>query len=72
MNTLRPVRLKSAWQHWPKGHVFSAMPAAQAEHMIAAGQAEYLSAVMRAPADRMMRPEHQVQRGKGMPSRRTS
>ncbi len=57
MNTLKPVRLKIAWQQWPKGHVFTAMPAAQAQHMIAAGQAEYATEVVSAaPADRMMRP----------------
>lgn len=56
MNTLKPVRLKIAWQGWPKDHVFTAMPAAQAQVMIAAGQAEYLTTPMAAPVDRMMRP----------------
>lgn len=56
MNTLKPVRLKHAWQAWPKGHVFTAMPAAQAQVMIAAGQAEYCTEPMPSPADRMMRP----------------
>ena len=37
------VRLKIAWQFWPKGHVFDAMPAAQAQVMVAAGQAEYVA-----------------------------
>lgn len=57
MNTLKPVRLKLAWQSWPKGHVFTSMPAAQAQHMVAAGQAEYADEQVKAsPADRMMRP----------------
>lgn len=56
MNTLRPVRLRLAWQHYPKGHVFTAMPAAQAQLMVQAGQAEYVTKdVPAAPADRMMR-----------------
>lgn len=65
MNTLKPVRLKLAWRHWPKGHVFTAMPAAQAQHMIAAGQAEYLNEnIPSAPLDRMMRPADGVRRDK--------
>lgn len=57
MNTLRPVRLKLAWQSWPKGHVFTAMPAAQAQHMVSAGQAEYDDEQVKgSPVDRMMRP----------------
>lgn len=39
--TQRPVRLKHAWQGWPAGHVFTDMPSNQADHMIAAGQAEF-------------------------------
>lgn len=56
------VRLRLAWQSWPKGHVFTEMPAAQAEVMVATGRAEYVrdepavSAAMPAPVDRMMRP----------------
>ena len=56
MNTLKPVRLKLAWQGWPKGHIFTAMPAAQAQHMVAAGQCEYVTAAMASPVDRMIRP----------------
>lgn len=59
----RPVRLRQAWQCWPKGHIFTEMPAAQAQHMVAAGQAEYIDAptiyphvsMQTPPADRMMR-----------------
>src|SRR4051812_30382404 len=43
MNTLKPVRLRQAWQGWPKGHVFTAMSAAQAQYMVAAGQCEYVT-----------------------------
>lgn len=67
MNTLKPVRLKHAWQEWPKGHVFTAMPAAQAQVMVAAGQAEYATKEMSAPVDRMMRPADAIKR---KPSRR--
>lgn len=38
---MRPVRLRSAWRFWPKGHLFLEMSAAQAELMVRAGQAEY-------------------------------
>jgi hypothetical protein len=77
MNTLKLVRLKHAWQQWPKGHVFTAMPAAQAQHMIAAGQAEYVeddpvteapradyadTQIAAAPADRMMRNDKRSRR----------
>ena len=63
MNTLKPVCLKLAWQGWPKGHVFTAMPAAQAQHMVAAGQCEYLTEdIPASPVDRMMRPENSVKR----------
>jgi hypothetical protein len=56
MNTLKPVRLLRAWQQWPKGHIFTTMPAAQAQHMVAAGQAEYATEdIPASPADRMMR-----------------
>jgi len=65
MNTLKLVRLKLAWQGWPKGHVFTTMPAAQAQVMIAAGQAEYATQDMPAPVDRMMRPDDSVRRGRG-------
>lgn len=65
MNTLKPVRLKLAWQHWPKGHVFTAMPAAQAQHMVAAGQCEYVTEdIPAAPVDRMMRPNNYGKRQK--------
>ena len=67
MNTLRPVRLKIAWQQWPKGHVFREMPAAQAQHMIAAGQVEYLTEdIPAAPNDRMMRPQNRPVRSREM------
>lgn len=57
MNTLKPVRLKIAWAHWPKGHVFTAMSAGQAEVMVGRGVAEYATEVVAAPpVDRMMRP----------------
>jgi len=62
MNTLKPVRLRYAWQHWPKGHVFTAMPATQAQHMIAAGQAEYFDeAISAAPVNRMMKAKTTLQ-----------
>lgn len=35
------VRLKLAWSQWPKGHVFTDMPAGQAQVMVARGLAEY-------------------------------
>lgn len=35
------VRLKLAWSSWPKGHVFTDMPAGQAQVMVARGLAEY-------------------------------
>jgi hypothetical protein len=66
MNTLKPVRLKHAWQSWPRGHIFTAMPAAQAQMMIAAGQAEYVTSdVPCAPVDRMMRPVDIARRAGG-------
>lgn len=52
---MRHVRLRQAWQHWPKGHVFTAMPAAQAQVMVGAGQAEYVTEDLPAPVGRMMR-----------------
>ena len=56
MNTLRPVRLKLSWMQWPKGHLFTAMPAAQAQLMVAGGQAEYADREVKAsPINRMMR-----------------
>lgn len=63
MKEPRHVRLKIAWQAWPKGHVFTAMPAAQAEMMVAHGQAEYVTNPMQSPADRMMRPGKAKPRG---------
>lgn len=35
------VRLKIAWSSWSKGHVFTDMPAGQAQVMVARGLAEY-------------------------------
>lgn len=66
---MRPVRLRHAWQEWSKGHVFTAMPAAQAQAMVEAGQAEYVT-VDEAPAaeraggyeDRAMRGARRVRR----------
>jgi hypothetical protein len=45
------------------------MPAAQAQHMIAAGQAEYVveTAALRSPVDRMMRPEETIVKRRGRP-----
>lgn len=53
------VRLKLAWQAWPKGHVFEDMPAGQAQIMVARGYAEYFAP---APSsiNRMMRPSKQA------------
>jgi hypothetical protein len=66
MNTQKPVRLTRGWQSWPKGHVFTDMPAAQAQHMVEAGQAEYATEDMAvSPVDRMMRPGNTVRRGGG-------
>lgn len=67
---MKRVRLKIPWDQWSKGHVFTAMPAAQAEMMVAAGQAEYVTEAMSAPVDRMMRPEATVtKRPRGRPAR---
>ncbi len=66
MNTLKPVRLLHAWQFYPKGFVFTAMPAAQAQVMVEAGQAEYVPTgaaaekALTSPVDRMMRPAQTV------------
>ncbi len=54
MNTQKQVRLRIPWQQWSKGHVFTAMPAAQAEVMVRAGQAEYVTGDMASSANRMM------------------
>jgi hypothetical protein len=64
MNTLKPVQLRIAWQGWPKGHVFTAMPAAQAQYMIQAGQAQYVTTPMPSPEDRMMRSDMSGKTGK--------
>ena len=65
MNTLKQVRLTLAWQSWPKGHVFTAMPAAQAQLMVTVGQAEYVTEdIAASPVDRMMRPGNTVRRQK--------
>lgn len=53
---MKHVRLKLAWQTWPKGYVFTAMPAAQAQVMVERGMAEYCDEEIKfAPVDRMMR-----------------
>lgn len=49
------VRLKIAWQVYPKGHVFTTMPAAQAEVMVCRGLAEYVGEPVTSPVNRMMR-----------------
>lgn len=57
MNTLRPIELTRAWMSWPKGHVFTAMPAAQAQLMVDGGQARYADKdIARSPLNRMMKP----------------
>lgn len=38
---MRLVRLRAAWREWPKGYVFTAMPAGQAQVMVERGLAEY-------------------------------
>lgn len=48
------VRLLFAWQQWSKGHVFTAMPATQAEVMVRAGQAEYVDRQAPSPLNRML------------------
>ena len=49
------VRLKLAWSSWPKGHVFTDMPAGQAQVMVARGLAEYCDEqIEAAPVTRMM------------------
>ena len=49
------VRLKLAWSSWPKGHVFTDMPAGQAQVMVARGLAEYCDEqVKAAPVTRVM------------------
>lgn len=58
------VRLKVGWQQWSKGHVFTDMPAAQAQVMVEAGQAEYLTEDLRSPVNRMMASPMQKRRVK--------
>ena len=49
------VRLKLAWSCWSKGHVFTDMPAGQAQVMVARGLAEYCDEqVKAAPVNREM------------------
>lgn len=49
------VRLKLAWSTWPKGYVFTDMPAGQAQVMVARGLAEYCDEqVKAAPVTREM------------------
>jgi len=49
------VRLKLAWSTWSKGHVFTDMPAGQAQVMVARGLAEYCDEqVKAAPVTREM------------------
>ena len=49
------VRLKLAWSSWSKGHVFTDMPAGQAQVMVARGLAEYCDEqVKAAPVTREM------------------
>lgn len=49
------VRLKLAWSSWSKGHVFTDMPAGQAQVMVARGLAEYCDEqVKAAPVTRAM------------------
>lgn len=63
MNTLRPVRLRIAWQDYAKGHVFTAMPAASAQDLVQRGLAEYVEReIDRAPVDRMLRPRRPAPR----------
>jgi hypothetical protein len=54
MNALRPVKLKAPWGAWSKGHVFTDMPANQAAALVARGIAEYETAIVAAPANRMI------------------
>lgn len=54
------VRLKKAWGHWSKGHVFPDMPGGQARTLIARGLAEEVRSdgeakAMASPMNRMMR-----------------
>ncbi len=67
MNTLRPIRLRLAWRQWPKGHIIPEMPAAAAQMMVEAGQAEYVTTpILNSPANRMMVAEP-VKRKRGRP-----
>lgn len=52
------VRLKQAWSHWSKGHVFPEMPGGQARALIERGIAEEMVEEVksvRAPVDRALR-----------------
>lgn len=65
MSPRREVRLKIAWQHWAKGHVFTAMPAGQAEVLIQRGIAEYVTTPIKSPVDRMLRPNRPARSANG-------
>lgn len=58
------VRLKLAWSSWSKGHVFTDMPAGQAQVMVARGLAEYCDEqVKAAPVTRVLnasKPKHRL------------
>lgn len=69
MNSIKTIRLKSAWQIYPKGYVFGPeafmLGNAARDLMVMGGQAEYVTSAMPAPANRMMAAP--VKRGRGRP-----